>query len=249
MFQKGLAPIFIIVFIALVLGGYLIYSGKIALPQKQVACTLESKMCPDGSTVGRAGPKCEFSVCPSPKADKTANWKTYTIQKIAFSMQYPPDWQLVEKKYDESDQEVTFSGIEGKISFKMGTGFGGGCPMPTRVKISGQEFPACQSENGQRISFGKETNIPLNLGNGVTGKLSIQVDSDITFPIQSNQKMIMDILSTFKFSEQDSSGQSSVEGKFCGGLGGNLPENQCPIGYKCELDGNYPDVGGKCIKE
>lgn len=30
-----------------------------------VACTMEAKMCPDGSYVGRIGPSCEFAPCPS----------------------------------------------------------------------------------------------------------------------------------------------------------------------------------------
>lgn len=30
-----------------------------------VACTMEAKLCPDGSYVGRTGPNCEFSPCPS----------------------------------------------------------------------------------------------------------------------------------------------------------------------------------------
>ncbi len=29
------------------------------------ACTQEAKLCPDGSSVGRTGPKCEFAVCPT----------------------------------------------------------------------------------------------------------------------------------------------------------------------------------------
>ena len=29
-----------------------------------VACTQEAKQCPDGSYVGRTGPKCEFTACP-----------------------------------------------------------------------------------------------------------------------------------------------------------------------------------------
>ena len=29
-----------------------------------VACTLEAKICPDGSAVGRTGPNCEFEACP-----------------------------------------------------------------------------------------------------------------------------------------------------------------------------------------
>lgn len=31
-----------------------------------VACTMEAKQCPDGSYVGRQGPKCEFAPCPIP---------------------------------------------------------------------------------------------------------------------------------------------------------------------------------------
>jgi putative hemolysin len=29
-----------------------------------IACTMEAKSCPDGSAVGRSGPKCEFTPCP-----------------------------------------------------------------------------------------------------------------------------------------------------------------------------------------
>lgn len=29
-----------------------------------VSCTLEAKICPDGSSVGRTGPNCEFAPCP-----------------------------------------------------------------------------------------------------------------------------------------------------------------------------------------
>lgn len=31
-----------------------------------VACTMEAKICPDGSSIGRTGPKCEFTPCPTP---------------------------------------------------------------------------------------------------------------------------------------------------------------------------------------
>lgn len=32
------------------------------------ACTMEAKVCPDGSAVGRTGPNCEFSPCPNTNA-------------------------------------------------------------------------------------------------------------------------------------------------------------------------------------
>lgn len=30
-----------------------------------VACTMEARVCPDGSAVGRVGPRCEFAPCPA----------------------------------------------------------------------------------------------------------------------------------------------------------------------------------------
>lgn len=52
------------------------------------------------------------------------------------------------------------------------------------------------------------------------------------------------VLSTFKFTNEG----DTVEGRFCGGIAANLPQNQCPEGYTCKLDGDYPDAGGKCVK-
>jgi len=37
---------------------------------------------------------------------------------------------------------------------------------------------------------------------------------------------------------------SDGNGKFCGGIAGIA----CPTGYTCKLDGNFPDAGGKCVK-
>lgn len=38
---------------------------------------------------------------------------------------------------------------------------------------------------------------------------------------------------------------TSDTSKFCGGIA-NI---QCPFGYICQLDGNYPDAGGKCVNK
>lgn len=32
--------------------------------EEAVVCTMEAKICPDGSSVGRTGPTCEFALCP-----------------------------------------------------------------------------------------------------------------------------------------------------------------------------------------
>lgn len=71
------------------------------------ACTLEAKMCPDGSAVGRTGPNCEFSACPSPNpSDKTANWITYKSSLIGVELKFPPTWTADEK--DETVNNYVF---------------------------------------------------------------------------------------------------------------------------------------------
>lgn len=42
---------------------YVFTSTGVNMPQ-EVACTMEAKICPDGSAVGRTGPNCEFAPCP-----------------------------------------------------------------------------------------------------------------------------------------------------------------------------------------
>lgn len=41
-----------------------IFRGISPTPTKRVVCTLEAKICPDGSTVSRVEPNCEFKPCP-----------------------------------------------------------------------------------------------------------------------------------------------------------------------------------------
>ena len=45
---------------ALTLGG-----GVAFAETEGVVCTADAKLCPDGSYVGRVGPKCEFKQCPN----------------------------------------------------------------------------------------------------------------------------------------------------------------------------------------
>jgi hypothetical protein len=46
------------------IGGYFLANKQITTPASR-ACTLEAKICPDGSSVGRTGPNCEFAPCPA----------------------------------------------------------------------------------------------------------------------------------------------------------------------------------------
>ena len=57
-----------------------------ALIPDGVACTMEAKICPDGSAVGRSGPKCEFAACPPVVTNP--GWLT-TSTEGGLSFQYP----------------------------------------------------------------------------------------------------------------------------------------------------------------
>jgi len=59
---------FIIIAIIITLAGIAIWRFIISKSQEeQIACTMEAKLCLDGSYVGRTGPKCEFAECPEAK--------------------------------------------------------------------------------------------------------------------------------------------------------------------------------------
>ncbi|MBP7967574.1 hypothetical protein KAZ66_04880 [Candidatus Woesebacteria bacterium] len=40
-------------------------------PARMRGCTRELKICPDGTSVGRSGPYCEFEACPTARISKT----------------------------------------------------------------------------------------------------------------------------------------------------------------------------------
>ncbi len=52
-----------------------------------VFCTMEAKLCPDGSYVGRVPPSCEFSPCPGTGTNST--WKKFIDPESGVSFDYP----------------------------------------------------------------------------------------------------------------------------------------------------------------
>ena len=54
-----------LLFLSIVLGGAYLIIGKGIFSGKK-ACTQEVKVCPDGTSVGRTGPNCEFGPCVTP---------------------------------------------------------------------------------------------------------------------------------------------------------------------------------------
>ncbi len=76
----------------------------------EIACTMEAKLCSDGSSVSRIGPNCEFAPCPINIKEKKSNWITFVdkIQNVTFeypasflttymrAFDWPPQVQIVD---------------------------------------------------------------------------------------------------------------------------------------------------------
>lgn len=61
--SNAITVIFLVLILGLV-GAFYYYPPLRVAFVEPVACTTEAKICPDGSSVGRSGPSCEFAECP-----------------------------------------------------------------------------------------------------------------------------------------------------------------------------------------
>ena len=81
----------IVLIVVLGLAGFLYRNVVEHSTPTTTACTLEAKICPDGTTVGRTGPSCAFAPCLPPNVD-------VPDYQIAFAL--PPDYVADENAAD-----------------------------------------------------------------------------------------------------------------------------------------------------
>jgi hypothetical protein len=176
----------------------LVFAGAIGvvvwrknIPQPDLgkkACTLEAKVCPDGTSVGRSGPNCEFVVCPSvkpspsgllptqtPEEQKkilpltdTTNWKIYTSTKYRYTLNHPSNW-VEQIRCEGGTAEDDYICIKSSDIEEGPSGvLEGGLKKGSLIWIDGKEggFLAniplstfCKSDTLQQISDCKQTKI------------------------------------------------------------------------------------------
>ncbi|HUY62733.1 MAG TPA: hypothetical protein VMV50_03020 [Candidatus Paceibacterota bacterium] len=59
--------------------GGLVYRNAAEHPYQQIACPLDAKVCPDGTTLSRAGSECAFPTCPPPNVTLSAYGIAYAV--------------------------------------------------------------------------------------------------------------------------------------------------------------------------
>lgn len=209
--QKGFIPILIILLIVAAIGGYLIYSGKINLSQKQVAQTLKS----DASSVlvGDA---------------ETVNWKMYTNTQYGYSIKYPDNWyikdmtkilnspQILNSQYFNNLEQVDFKNytvhltLDSIISMEEVKRKGGGdagmaysADIKTeqlygREIVKSERTNSAVDEKGEWEVTNKSYGVYIPVGQNV-----LILNGDIKY-----KAVIEKILSTFNFLDQ---GQIQIE--------------------------------------
>ena len=86
-----------------------VYYFNIKEEQTQIACTMEAKLCPDGSAVGRTGPNCEFAPCPKvEKTESSGIQGRVLLGPICPVMREPPEERCADRLF-ETDLVLTTS--------------------------------------------------------------------------------------------------------------------------------------------
>lgn len=152
---------------------YLISRRDAAVP---VACTMEAKLCSDGSAVGRTGPNCEFAACPTPTPIPipTASSGIYgmvLIGPVCPVEMYPQDPKCADRPYQTrlalstSDQSRIIKEFDsdagGRFSINVSPG-----EYAIRPAAAANILPYCASDT-IRVVAGQYTEAAVSCDSGI----------------------------------------------------------------------------------
>ncbi|MDP2655377.1 MAG: hypothetical protein Q8P17_02355 [bacterium] len=85
------------------IGGFM-YRNAIEYPTRPVACQLDAKVCPDGTSVARTGSDCSFPACPAPNVSLSDIGVAYALPDGFVPTELPDSVSVVayEKSTDGS---------------------------------------------------------------------------------------------------------------------------------------------------
>jgi|GEM_PF-1203793 len=104
-----------LVIILIPVGFYLFKSANNTGP---VACTMEARICPDGTAVGRTGPSCDFSPCPANSIVGGDKDEHGCIGSAGYS------WCEPKTKCLRVWEETCYAGAEQEIQYRLAQKYG-----------------------------------------------------------------------------------------------------------------------------
>ena len=190
----------------------------------------------------------------------TANWDVYEDPDYSFAIQIP---RLLKKT------EIPTNGVYLKFIIFVENYFsaGNGVAVGIREDNAEMEISKIKAEiAGESVKskltreFENTVNNfkvhylyyePEEVGEGESRAIAIINTGGYSYSISATHDQINKVVATFKTEINVTTPtpivapSTTVGGDTCGGFA-NLP---CPKGFKCVLDGKYPDAGGTCVKE
>lgn len=209
--------------VVIITGLYLIYDKSLFIKEKEqkqentVVCAQDAKVCPDGSSVGRIGPNCEFADCPV-VVDQTAGWQTYRNNEYGFEFKYPE--KLNSKFFSLLEPQAIISNQQDEENIKDGYYMGSVMsPNPLKkekVLINNMEFCVLQTydagagsgrkyyfytvfRNGNYFTIGYIIGQPNSCGNYYDTPNYEPCEEEFKNYQNIVEKLINDSISTFKF--------------------------------------------------
>lgn len=156
-----------IIFTIIIGGIYLLIKSR---ESKLVVCTMEAKLCPDGSSVGRTGPNCEFAQCPN--VAKSGIKGLVLLGPMCSVAKDPPDPQCEDKPYKTNlvatkvNQSEIFkefnSNSKGKFSVDLAPG-----QYLISSSVTAGIFSHCSSNGPIKVVKNKYTDITVSCDTGI----------------------------------------------------------------------------------
>ena len=168
--MQKITQIILIVLVLIIAGAMYLYVSKNQPVQK--ACTMEARLCPDGSYVGRTGPSCEFAACPSPTSNKSGISGQVLLGPTCPVERIPPDPNCVDKPYktnlmltfaDQSYVIAQFSSDEnGNFSIEADPG-----KYQIRSAAAANLLPYCSSSGTIKVTANTYTSAAIFCDTGI----------------------------------------------------------------------------------
>jgi len=157
-----------------------------------VICPVETKTCPDGTSVSRIAPSCEFAPCQTSIDAATSDWKLYTSPSGDYTIKYPLAWSVDEthsnatKVFFISDNATAVNTIETSSSNQT-------------ARIWADSFDPTKITNTSDEIIDRLTAVRVDTNESAQSYIGVSKDGKLYIFTSNHQMFTNGMLDTFKF--------------------------------------------------